>query len=337
MLMLDKIAYSPDAERTAIFEDTGHKIGMLPFIVEKDFWISWILERIFKNEYLADILCFKGGTSLSKTFRLIERFSEDIDLILSQKTVLAKNEKLEQPSNTKQARFIKEIEERAVAFISTELREIITAALGGVCSIAVNAKDGHILHIKYPELFDYTYLKPYIKLEIGPLALWYPNEKYPVSSYITDAYPDFGIGSVLIPTVKPVRTFWEKATILHHEYYRPDTSSMPLRYSRHYYDVYKMGTSDSGVKDLALDKFDLLVEVVDFKKRFYPRGWAMYDEAGEGIVHLYPGERHLPSLKEDYSEMQEMIFGSIPEWDDILNYLKQLENEIQTQFCGQNK
>jgi hypothetical protein len=165
---MDRIAYAPDKERTAIFEDTADKIGTTAFIVEKDFWVSWVLEKIFTDEYLSGILCFKGGTSLSKAFKLIERFSEDIDLILSQKTVLNENEKLEQPSNTKQARFNKEIEERAIRFISSNLKEKTAAALGELCHVSVDTEDGHILHVKFPKLFGYAYINPDVKLEVGP-------------------------------------------------------------------------------------------------------------------------------------------------------------------------
>jgi len=326
---MDKIAYATNKERSAIFEDVADKIGITAFIVEKDFWVSWVLGKIFADEYLADILCFKGGTSLSKAFKLIERFSEDIDFVLSQKIILAENEKLEQPSNTKQELFNKEIEKRAANFISMELKERIAAALGEVCSITVDVADGSVLHVRFPTLFDYTYINPDVKLEIGPLALWNPNEKYPISSYVADAHPELKIESPLVPTIKPERTFWEKVTILHHEHYRPDSSSILQRYSRHYYDVYKMGLSASGVKDEALRRFDLLVEVVDFKKRFFPRGWARYGEARKGALHLYPGEYHLPALGKDYDEMRNTIFVTVPEWGEILNYLKQLEDEIR--------
>ena len=326
---MDKIAYAPNRERAAIFEDVADKIGITAFIIEKDFWVSWVLGKIFNDEYLTDILCFKGGTSLSKAFKLIERFSEDIDLILSQKIILAENEKLEQPSNTKQAQFNEEVEKRALSFISTELKEIIAAVLGEVCTVSVDAADGHILQVSFPKLFDYSYINPDVKLEIGPLSLWDPNEKYPVSSFVADTYPELKIESPLVPTIKPVRTFWEKITILHHEHYRPGSRPIPPRYSRHYYDVFKMGRSDFGVKDQALRNPELLIEVVDFKNRFYPRGWARYDEARKGILRLYPGEYHLSALRKDYAEMRNMIFGTIPEWDEILHYMKQLEDEIK--------
>lgn len=231
---MDKIAGASRSERASIFEDVADKISSTAFIVEKDFWVSWILGRIFSDERLCRLLCFKGGTSLSKVFKLIERFSEDIDLILSMTAVLREGENTEQPSKTKQEKFNAEIEKRAELFISTELLEYIASVLHGVCSVEAGSNDGHVLIVRYPRIFDGSYVNPDVKLEIGPLALWNPNEKYPISSYVADAYPSLNMQTPFIPTIKAERTFWEKATILHHEYHRPPASPLQPRYSRHY-------------------------------------------------------------------------------------------------------
>jgi predicted nucleotidyltransferase component of viral defense system len=323
---MNKIAYAPDKERAVVFEDVADKTGLTTFIVEKDFWVSWVLGEIFKDEYLSQILCFKGGTSLSKVFHLIERFSEDIDLILSHETVLEAGEQLEQPSSSKQAKFNEVVERRAEVFIATELRDIIAHSLGDVCAVTGDANDGHILYVRFPRVFDYSYIKPEVKLEIGPLSLWHPNEKYPVSSFLGDVYPDLIPEQPLVPTIKPERTFWEKITILHHEHNRPESSTPLPRYSRHYYDVYRIGHSK--VKDEALQRLDLLEEVVKFKKRFYPRGWAKYDEAKPGTMRLSPAQHNLSVLRQDYEKMSAMIYGEKPQWEELLQYLRFLEEEI---------
>jgi predicted nucleotidyltransferase component of viral defense system len=325
---MDRIAFASASERKKLFIDASDKISLTDFIVEKDFWVSWVLDKIFNDGSLSKILRFKGGTSLSKAFRLIERFSEDIDLILSRDAILKDAENLEQPSNSRQMKFNKIIEERAAGYIATELKDRISAALGAVCAVYADAEDGHILYVKFPGLFDYRYVNPDIKLEIGPLALWNPNDRYPIHSYVEDAYPELQIKPPLIPTVKAERTFWEKITSLHHEHYRPLNSPLQPRYSRHYYDIFKMGRS--GIKDQALENLNLLDEVVSFKKRFYPRGWARYGEARRGTLRLYPAEHNLAALKKDYLEMANMIFGDIPAWEEILECLRQLENEINS-------
>ncbi|MHA1575680.1 MAG: nucleotidyl transferase AbiEii/AbiGii toxin family protein [Alphaproteobacteria bacterium] len=325
-MKMDKIALESNLERKSLFIAVADKTGFSNFIVEKDFWVSWVLGKIFSDNELSQILCFKGGTSLSKAFGLIDRFSEDVDLILSLKVVLRTSEKLEQESNTKQNKFKKQLEKRATDYISTELKSKIKNVLGKICSIVSDESDKHVLLVKYPRVFDYSYVKPNIKLEIGPLALWNPNKSYSISSFIAQELPELNLENPIVSTVKPERTFWEKITILHHEHYRPETSSLPHRYSRHYYDIFKMG--QHSVKNKALANLKLLEEVVDFKNRFYSRGWANYDKAVPGTIKLLPAKHNLSSLRDDYTDMEKMLFGEIPTFDEILMYLKKLENEI---------
>ena len=323
---MDKVALASDVERKSLFIDVADKIELSTFIVEKDFWVSWVLCKIFEDKELSQILCFKGGTSLSKAFGLIDRFSEDIDIILSQAVVLREGETWVQSSNTKQAEFNKIIEKRAGEYIKTKLKDKISKILGKICSINLPDNDENVLYVQFPRVFDYSYIQPDIKLEIGPLALWNPNERYTITSFIAKGLPELELKNPIVPTIKPERTFWEKITILHHDHYRPESSLLQPRYSRHYYDVFKIGQTD--VKNRALADMKLLQEVIDFKKRFYPRGWARYDEATRGAVRLFPAKHNLALLAEDYTRMQKMIFGVAPEWNVILSYLEMLEQEI---------
>jgi hypothetical protein len=130
----------------------------------------------------------------------------------------------------------------------------------------------------------------------------------------------------MVRVIKAKRTFWEKATILHHEARRPETSMVPERYSRHYYDIHMMARSP--VKDEALRDIPLLADVVAFKKRFYPRGWARYDEAIAGNLRLVPPPYVDRPMRKDYTAMEEMIYGEIPPWETILETLEELQDEI---------
>jgi len=323
---MDKIALATDIERRGLFIEVADKTGISNFIIEKDFWVSWVLGKIFADAELAKILCFKGGTSLSKVFGLIDRFSEDLDLILAQSVVLKDGEKIKQSSITKQAEFNKIVEERAGIYIKTKLKDKISKILGKICKVYPDNNDKNVLYVRFPHVFDYSYIQPEIKLEIGPLALWDPNEREPISSFIAKALPELKLDNPIVPTIKPERTFWEKLTILHQEHYRPETSLLQPRYSRHYYDVFKIGQTD--VKDRALSDIVLLTEVVNFKKCFYPRSWARYDEALRGTIRLLPAPQNLATLAEDYVRMQNMIFGNKPKWEEIISFLQELENEI---------
>jgi hypothetical protein len=122
------------------------------------------------------------------------------------------------------------------------------------------------------------------------------------------------------------RTFWEKVTILHHEAHRPQESVQPSRYSRHYYDLFKLANTE--IKDRALKDLNLLRSVVEFKKRFYPRGWARYELAYPGKMRLVPTDHVLISVERDYGAMGNMIFGEKPSFEEILSGLASLEEEI---------
>jgi predicted nucleotidyltransferase component of viral defense system len=324
---MDKIAQLNGQERRDLFLDTANKKNFSAAIVEKDFWVCWALGRIFADKELNKILCFKGGTSLSKVFKVIERFSEDIDLILDWTTILKNSDTVKQPSVNKQDIFNKDIEARAEKYISTKLKAHIARLLSPVCIVKADENDGHILYITYPKTFQDLYIRHEIKLEIGPLAAWVPNDRYPVNSYVAEVHKELPVKEIIVPAIKAERTFWEKATILHREYYRSQSKGhTPPRYSRHYYDLFKMGNSK--IKDTALANMKLLADVVEFKDRFYHCAWARYDLAKNGSLHLYPNDYNLDVLAEDYKNMRNMIFGEYPNWKDILKYLSSLEKEI---------
>ncbi len=310
---MDKIAKSSNKERTGIFIDVANKLKLQPFIIEKDFWVSWVLGKIFDNQELSKSLCFKGGTSLSKGFNLIERFSEDIDLILNQNLILQEDEEILRASKRQQEIFNKTIEERACTYISTTLKEAIEKAINPICTVKEDDDDKHVLWIEFPKSFNYDYLRK-------------PNEQNELSSFVGKALPELKLEKPKVPTIKPERTFWEKITILHLEHHRPSNKTIAERHSRHYYDVYMLG--NSFVKQNSFNNLNLLDEVVEFKQRFYPCSWAKYDEAKVGTLALLPPEHSKPILAKDYVQMQNMIFGNYPNWDEIIEFLKQVEDEI---------
>ncbi len=325
---MKRIAQAPNEERQMVFIDVAHQRGLTPEVVEKDFWVSWILGEIFQDATLSPLLCFKGGTSLSKVYGIIERFSEDIDLILAKHSVLNEGEELIQKSNRKQKDFNKVLDLRAGAYISTKLLMAIESCLAPICSVRGDSDDPHVIWVRYPRMFDGSYILADVKLEIGPVALWNPNDQFLVDSFVNQVLPELALIQPRVPTVMAERTFWEKITILHHEHHRPVESTVPARYSRHYYDVYKL--AHTKIKGEALGQLNLLAEVVAFKKRFYPRGWANYDAATLGTIRLLPAKHNMNALRSDYAEMQNMIYGEYPSWDELLTYLSRLEKELNS-------
>jgi hypothetical protein len=323
---MDKVAHLPIIERNALFAETAAAMHTVPAIVEKDFWVVWVLDKIFSDERLGKRLQFKGGTSLSKAFDLIGRFSEDIDLILDWREVT--NEDPQQSrSKTQQAKLNEAINEQAKVYIKTILLSQISELLSPVCECYMQESDGFSIYIRYPSAFKQDYLKPEILLEIGPLAAWLPSAVMPIRSYAAKYFQKvFKKPECRVSTIVARRTFWEKATILHQEAHRAADKPMPPRYSRHYYDLALLARSD--VKQEALDDLELLETVVEFKQRFYPSSWAKYELAKPGSLKLIPPAERLKEIEKDYQAMQVMIFDKKMSFSEIIKTLTQLEDEI---------
>lgn len=324
---MNRIAGLSLTERSEIIQETAGRIELTPSAVEKDFWVVWTLDKLFRSPLLRDKIIFKGGTSLSKVFGLIHRFSEDIDLILDWNEVVKEDPNLERSKN-KQDQFNKFVAVLSRDYISTVFLPEVVRVLDGVCSAEIEEGAPDVINIRYPSIFKSNYLRPEIRLEIGPLALWVPNSQYEIRSYVAETFPEaFDKPSCRVIAIKAERTFWEKATILHAEAFRPESKPLPLRYSRHYYDLAMMA-ADPRVKESAFNDLDLLSTVVDFKTKFYPAAWAHYDLAVPGSLKLVPTDDNIKNLANDYAQMQVMFFGDIPHFEDLMDSLKHLEQEV---------
>ena len=241
------------------------------------------------------------------------------------------NEPWEQRSNTKQDIFNKDANARAEVFLrDTFLPAIIsdlTAELGEKIRCFIDGDDSQTIKIIYPNSFSDASILQEIRLEIGALAAWTPVKYATITPYAAEQYTMlFEQPSTEVLTVLPERTFWEKVTILHREAFRPEDRPFPLRYSRHYYDLYKMARTP--VKDNALQDNDLLERVVRFKDKFYRCPWARYDIAKRGTMKLLPPEYNVAKLRSDYEHMQNMLFGEKPSFEEIMSAMAQLEKEI---------
>lgn len=327
-----QIAKLPDDERRELFRNTAAKMGLNDAIIEKDFWVCLTLDYLFHRSPWKQAVTFKGGTSLSKAYHLISRFSEDIDLILDWRILgYGISEPWAQRSKTKQDIFNKEANRRAEIFLAEtfcpKLREDLSGELGINARIYIDEDDKQTVIFAYPNIFSNTSVLQVIRLEIGALAAWTPANVVEIMPYAAEQYPRlFEHKMVAVLTAAAERTFWEKATILHHEANRPEHLEMPPRYSRHYYDLYRM--SAAPVKESAFSNLELLQKITEFKMKFYPRGWARYQEAVPKTLKLVPPQYRMPALAADYASMRDMLYGDIPSFDTIMDSMKKLENEI---------
>jgi len=328
---MDKVARLSAADRRDLFEAAAAARGLHPAVMEKDFWVCWVLKHLFASPSLGENLVFKGGTSLSKVDGMIERFSEDIDLVLNWELLGFGEGRADpwepQPSGTKQNRFNIEINAKAATYLAEVLCPQLNKELasGPEIRASVSTEEELTINIHYPAAFTLEALRPDVKLEIGPLASRVPSREVVIRPYASEEFPKlFDDPDCPVVAIRAERTFWEKATILHQQAHR--MTSMPRGYSRHYYDLSCMAKHP--VKQSSLGDLQLLADVVRFKQRFYRSPWANYEQAVPGTFCLLPTDKGNKELEADYRGMRQMFFREPPAWDQILAGLGALETEI---------
>jgi hypothetical protein len=335
---LNTIARMPAAERAEVFAETAARKGLPEAIIEKDFWVCWVLKQLFSIEALSGRLLFKGGTTLSKIFHAINRFSEDIDLAVDYVALGftgARDPRKEGISKKKRTDILAEMMVACQQYIRSEFLDALKArceeVLGpaGAWSLNVSEQDPNVLQFRYPAAGakNLAYVSPQVVLELGTHAEFVPRNRFTIRTFAAEEFPNLvPDGDVRVVALLAKRTFWEKATILHAEYHRPPEKALPDRYSRHYYDVAMLAHGE--IRAEALADMQLLVQVVRHKETFYPSAWAQYARASPGSFRLLPAEARRAAVERDYRSMGVMIFGEPPEFDKIMETLAALEQEI---------
>lgn len=323
--------------RGLVFEQAAAGQAGQAVMLEKDFWVSWLLGLLFADAELGPHLVFKGGTSLSKVFGVIDRFSEDIDLCLMPDYVGADAAGFDAlPSRGKRDAAVLEMQRlcavKVKEVVLPRLDEAITQALGRSRTgnrlrfeMDEEAKSP-IVHFSYPTLQPdgFAYLRREVKLELGTLTDQQPTGRYPVRPLIAAAYPQlFGDWQVQVTALELARTFWEKATILHSEFHRPAGQPTPRRYARHYFDMVRLLAHADAARFLA--DADQCARVVDWKSRVFARGWARYDLAKAGTFRLVPPPERQAPLAQDYAEMRAMFISEPPPFEELMARLAQAE------------
>ncbi len=333
---MDDFAKGKSAERQPYFEETAARRNSTTTAVEKDFWICWTLKHLFTLKTIPD-LRFKGGTSLSKVFGLIDRFSEDIDISIDRAALGFSGERdMANPavSGTKR----KALDEELRAAITTEVNSDILPKLhdrfhgvlgrhGWELAPSKDENEEMTLLFHYPNAFEYSkYLQPQIKIEFGR-GDQQPSDKSSVTPFVAEMFPDMfreRLATVLV--LDSERTFWEKVTLLHAENHRPDPTKLKPRMARHWSDVAVMSTAER-FKDEKLS-LDLLIRVIRFKKIYFAANWAHYDTAMPGTLRIVPNHSLAGILRKDYQQMQEMFPSKPLTFDEILARLEALQQRI---------
>ncbi len=338
---MNRIAELPLTERDEIFQEAANRKGLKTEVIEKDFWVCWTLDKLFSLSGLSSGLIFKGGTSLSKVYNVIKRFSEDIDVSINRETlgfggeldplnISGSNQRKRAVEHIKQA-----CSEKVCGEILSKLVERFSETLGQeLWQLTVDEFDTErqTLLFHYPKdgrRLQNEYLPPRVKIEFGARAEHHPFEKHKIRPYAAEEFPElFEETNTQVKVLAPERTFWEKATILHDQFHRDQTILTADRISRHYYDLYQL--SKSNIYHKALENIELLENVVQNKTIFFPRAGARYREALEGNLRLVPRDSRNAPLRADYAKMNEMFFSEAPSFEDIIKTLQVIESEINS-------
>lgn len=335
---MNTVAQMPARERAELFAETAERKVLPEAIIEKDFWVCWVLKQLFSIEALTGRLLFKGGTSLSKIFHAINRFSEDIDLAVDYAAlgfIGERDPRREDISRTRRAGILDEMMAECQRYIGGEFMDTLRTRCQEILgttdawSLDVSEQDPNVVRFRYPTAIarDLAYVSPQVVLELGTHAEFVPHDRFTIRSFAAEEFPEVIVdGDVAVVALLAKRTFWEKATILHAEYYRPPDRALPDRYSRHYYDVAML--AEGAIRAEALADTDLLTQVVRHKETFYPSAWARYDLARPGSFRVVPVENRAATLERDYRNMGVMIFGEPPAFDRIMQTLAAFEQEI---------
>jgi len=336
------VAYNLDAfsvlsadARRPFFEEAAARRGVIVPIIEKDFWVVWTLHALFNLPDRNDFV-FKGGTSLSKAFGLIERFSEDIDLVIDRARFgFTGADDIAQATSGEERRRRRE---RLDAMVATFLRENLIPRLQGVFRASTNtveadAADPLSILVRYPAAVpDHPYIKPVVRIETGGRADNWPTVNRSIRADVAVEFPEaFESDEIIVRTIEAGRTFLEKLTILHktaHAFDGDEARVVADRFSRHYYDVYRM--SVQGTADAALLDHDLLEAVRNAAQVFFPQPKARYEEFRMGSIRVVPPARGIQALGRDYAAMKDMFFGEPPPFEAILETLADLERRVNT-------
>jgi hypothetical protein len=300
--------------------------------------VVWLLQHLYDLPDAGSFF-FKGGTSLSKAFNVIERFSEDIDLIIDRARFgyAGRDDIASAPSKTAASKRLDQLATNISAYIADRIVPQLVERFGVVLtepfSLEPDPAAPTQIIFAYPSESTDAYVLPRVLVETGGNADNWPTETRTITPYVADAAPEgFADVGVVVTAISATRTFWEKLTILHKTAHRFD--GVPgwhpaARYSRHYYDVYRLARSSFAQS--AIPDVNLAEAVREAANTFFPDNKANYDEFIPGSIRLVPASSAMPALAEDYRAMRDMIFGEYPTLDEIMTELRDLEERLNGQ------
>jgi hypothetical protein len=341
-----EIISAASGERKDLFLAAATRLGTTEQNVEKDFWICWVLDALFHGlPPHGPRLLFKGGTSLSKAFGLISRFSEDIDITVFRADLgqAATVEQLEALSRKKRNARLDEIKLACQRYISVPLLEDMgkiidqTAQRSGLAAgqfkitMDEDDPDGQSLLVWYPTAKPVEgYIRQAVKIEAGAKSALDPNCQTTARPYLAEDVASLNLDVSGITTIVAERTFWDKVAIIHGQRRwferRGELQHQGQRVSRHYYDLYRL--LDSEVGQQALSDSSLCRDCVRHARMFFDRPDFDLATAVPGTLALSPSPAMAEPLRRDYGRMAGMIMGAVPEFNEVIVRIREFERRV---------
>ena len=321
-------------ERAVLLRETAHEEHLSDFAIEKDWWVTMALKALFMT-HARPYLLFKGGTSLSKGWNLIQRFSEDIDLSLNNRYLM---ENISSNSQLLKLRKLSRgyITGDLVADLDQQLKALGLSDYHLEPVMQVNGtdidgdKDPTVILLRYPSIAERQspYIRPYVKIEISCLSMAEPLEPRTLTSYINTHYPDVDADAKgEIPVVLPTRTFLEKIFLLCEEFQRENPRT--LRMSRHMYDLDRLMQSPFAAK--ALSDKELYCHIVEHRRKFYHLKYVDYDKNYPDRISIIPPKHILNEWKADYENLlYSFVFGEKRPFEQVMENMRLLEGQIKS-------
>ncbi len=305
-------------------------------LLEKDVWVVWALHHLFTGPH-AQHLVFKGGTSLSKAYGVIRRFSEDVDLTYNIRAIAPDLiEKADSPwptSRSQEKKWSKAIRQRLADLVGGQLAPELSAALAAQDLPATARAEGEQLFIDYEAFGQGTgYVRPSVLLEFGARSTGEPNELRPVACDAAPHLQELGFPKATPQVMRPERTFWEKATAIH-VFCAQGSFRGGARFARHWHDVTRLdaaGFADSAAADRPLARAVAAHKSIFFAEATSDGAPIDYGAAVTGSLVLAPsGDAH-KALAEDYLRMVDdgLLLDDAEPFEALLNRCQVLAEKV---------
>ena len=327
-------------QQQMVLTQAANKTGLPVQAVEKDLWVTAVLRAIFCLSY-ANHLSFKGGTSLSKCWNLINRFSEDIDIAIDR-------EFLGFGGTLSKTQISDKLRRAACAFVRETMQSDLTAQLYqygiskekfkvNVNITPVTTTDPEVININYDSVLPFSidglhgnqYILPKVKVEVSGRSMSEPVKEIALNSMIDQIYPEapFAEQKFIVRAVLPERTFLEKVFLLHEEFAKPKDLIRVERMSRHMYDIGQM--MKTPIAERAINDKDLYRQVVEHRRTFIGLRGFDYDTLYPATLNIVPPASIIEQWKIDYENMRlHMIYGESEPFDMLVENLTKLNAKI---------